>query len=38
YAACIKKGNTALKKAIDDAIVALIADGTIKSIVDKYIK
>ncbi len=38
YAACIKKGNTALKKAIDDAIVELIADGTIKSIVDKYIK
>lgn len=38
YAACIKKGNTELKKAIDNAIVELIADGTIKAIVDKYIK
>lgn len=38
YAACIKKGNAELLKAIDNAIVELTADGTIKAIVDKYIK
>ncbi len=38
YAACIKKGNTALRDAVDAAIEALIDDGTIDSIVDKYIK
>ncbi len=38
YAACIKKGNTALREAIDEAIEALIEDGTIDAIVDKYIK
>lgn len=38
YAACIKKGNAELLKAIDNAIVELTADGTIKGIVDKYIK
>lgn len=38
YAACIKKGNDALREAIDNAIEELIADGTIDKIVDKYIK
>ncbi len=38
YAACIKKGNTALREAVDAAIEALIDDGTIDAIVDKYIK
>ncbi len=38
YAACIKKGNTALREAIDAAIEDLIADGTIDAIVAKYIK
>ena len=38
YAACIKKGNTALLNAVDKAITELIADGTIDAIVDKYIK
>jgi len=38
YAACIKKGNTELKQAIDAAIQKLTEDGTIDAIVDKYIK
>lgn len=38
YAACIKKGNTELKKAIDAAIQKLTENGTIDAIVDKYIK
>ncbi len=38
YAACIKKGNDALRAAIDKAIEELIEDGTIDSIIDKYIK
>ncbi len=38
YAACVKKGNTALLNAIDAAIAELTADGTIQKIVDKYIK
>lgn len=38
YAACIKKGNDALREAIDEAIEELIADGTIDTIVSKYIK
>ena len=38
YAACIKKGNDALREAIDEAIEELIADGTIDKIVSKYIK
>jgi polar amino acid transport system substrate-binding protein len=38
YAACIKKGNTALREAIDDAIESLIEDGTIDAIIAKYIK
>ena len=38
YAACIAKGNSALLKAIDEAIYELTADGTIEAIIDKYIK
>lgn len=38
YAACIKKGNDDLRTAIDEAIEELIADGTIDTIVAKYIK
>lgn len=38
YAACIAKENTALKKAIDAAILKLTEDDTIDAIVDKYIK
>ena len=38
YAACIKKGNDKLRAAIDEAIEELIADGTIDTIVAKYIK
>lgn len=38
YAIAIKKGNTALKRAIDAAILELTADGTIDAIVAKYIK
>ncbi len=38
YAACIKKGNDQLREAVDNAIEKLIEDGTIDTIVDKYIK
>ena len=38
YAIGVSKDNTALKDAVNDALKALIADGTVKSIVDKYIK
>ena len=38
YAACIKKGNDALREAIDNAIEALIEDGTIDKLVAKYIQ
>ncbi len=38
YAIAIKKGNTALRDAIDEAIKALTADGTIDTILKKYIK
>lgn len=38
YAACIKKGNDALRAAIDEAIEELIEDGTIDAIIEKYIK
>ena len=38
YAACIKKGNDALREAVDNAIEELIEDGTIDGIVSKYIK
>ena len=38
YAACIAKGNDALREAIDQAIMELTADGTIDDIIGKYIK
>jgi len=38
YAIAIRHGNTELKDAIDTALSALIADGTVQRIVDKYIK
>lgn len=38
YAICVKKGNTGLLDAINAAIVELTADGTIDSIIAKYIK
>ena len=37
YAIGMKKGNTALQTAINAALKQLTDDGTIKSIVDKYI-
>ena len=37
YAIGIAKENTALKEAINAALKELIADGTVQSIVDKYI-
>lgn len=37
YAACIAKGNDALREAIDAAIEELIMDGTIDAIIEKYI-
>ncbi len=37
YAACIAKGNDALREAIDAAIEELIMDGTIDGIIEKYI-
>ncbi len=37
YAACISKDNDALKDAFNAALDELIADGTVQSIVDKYI-
>ena len=37
YAICVKKGNTELLNKINTAIDALIADGTIDTIVNKYI-
>lgn len=37
YAICFQKGNTALKDAVDGALKELIADGSVKAIVDKYI-
>ena len=36
YAICFAKGNP-LKDKVNDALKALIADGTVQSIVDKYI-
>lgn len=38
YAIGISKDNTALTDAVNNALKELIADGTVKSIVDKYIK
>ena len=37
YAIGIAKGNTALLEAVNTALNELIADGTVQSIVDKYI-
>jgi polar amino acid transport system substrate-binding protein len=37
YAIGCDKGNTALVEAINEALAALIEDGTVQSIVDKYI-
>ena len=37
YAAAISKDNTALLEAINGALAELTADGTLQSIVDKYI-
>ena len=37
YAIAFAKGNTALKDAVNNALSGLIADGTVQSIVDKYI-
>ena len=37
YAICFQKGNTELKDAVDGALKALIADGSVKAIIDKYI-
>ena len=38
YAIGFGKGNTALKDAVNQALAELIADGTVQSIIDKYIK
>lgn len=38
YAIGVAKNNTALLDAVNNALKELIADGTVKSIVDKYIK
>ena len=37
YAIGVKKGNTALLDAINNALAELTADGTVQSIIDKYI-
>ena len=37
YAICFQKGNDDLKNAVDGALKDLIADGSVKAIVDKYI-
>lgn len=37
YAICFQKGNTELRDAVDGALKDLIADGSVKAIVDKYI-
>ena len=38
YAIAVDKGNTALLEAINAALNKLIEDGTVQSIIDKYIK
>ena len=38
YAIGVDEGNTALKEAIDGALKALIADGTVQNIINKHIK
>jgi len=37
YAICISKDNTELLEKVNKALEELIADGTVKSIIDKYI-
>lgn len=37
YAISFAKNNTALKDAVDNALGELIADGTVQTIIDKYI-
>ena len=37
YAICVAKENTELLNKINEALNALIADGTVKKIIDKYI-
>lgn len=37
YAACLNKDNTELFDAVNTALAELIADGTVQSIIDKYI-
>lgn len=37
YAIGMAKGNTALQQAVNTALAELIADGTVQSIIDKYI-
>lgn len=37
YAIGLNKGNTALLDAINSALAELVADGTVQSIIDKYI-
>ena len=38
YAICFNKENTELQEKVNKALEELIADGTVKKIVDKYIK
>ena len=37
YCAAVDEGNTALLKAVNDALNELIADGTVQRIIDKYV-
>ncbi|MCD7844715.1 MAG: transporter substrate-binding domain-containing protein [Oscillospiraceae bacterium] len=37
YAICFSKDNTALSEAVNEALVELMEDGTVQSIIDKYI-
>ncbi len=37
YAICFQKGDDEFKKSVDDALNALIKDGSVDKIVDKYI-
>ncbi len=37
YAICFKLDNTDLQKKVDDALKALIADGSVQKVVEKYI-
>ena len=38
YAICFAKNNTELRDKVNGALKELIADGTVKNIIDKYIK